>query len=193
MRRKKESVIGNLDGYETEVQSIQEKFEDLITNGLSDEFMEFYEKHRASDTKIDRYSFKVFGPTDSDKIFPMLKQFVINGEVKLILDQGRVDMSFFYDGTTDRVDDEFSYYRVYVYILKFCELSVNELIYLFNLSVAKPGAFFWLGMGRVKEFLNAAKTNKYLTEEDIQALVLWVEVNGGDIDEDYTAIFKKEK
>ena len=184
-------MIDSLDNFVQERKSIQEKFNKILENGLSDEFMEYYEVHlRDERYSIDQHSFEVNGSTDSSNITPRLRQVIQNGKISLILDEGRCDFKFFLKDTTIRVPDDRKwkwggYFYVYRYIAQFCELELDECIYLYEFSKLRKGAFFFYGITDDQQnnmpFL--LSQNKHVSELTLKGLKVYIELNDRDTKE----------
>ena len=62
--------------------------------------MQYYEKNLKDERyDIDQHAFLVEGATDSSQLIPPLMQYVKNGKVSLILDEGRCNFRFFLKDT----------------------------------------------------------------------------------------------
>jgi hypothetical protein len=183
--------------FENEKQSIQEKFNKILEEGFCDDFIQYYEKHFEDERyKIDYKNFEVMGVTDSTNITPALNQYVDNGKISLILGYGRIDFVFFLENTTKKVPSDRKwkwggYFYVYRYLLQFVSLTFEELLYLFEMSLDKKGAFFFLGMGGNKEFLEILNLNKNINIDVKESFTAYLMLNNFDINSAYK-VFKKE-
>jgi len=141
-----------LDKFIDERKSIQEKFEYVIKNGLCSEFITYYDAHLSDDPISTNFKIRVpsSGKTDSgDKPHLTFKLLIENGDVKILLNEDRLDIHFYKENTLERAvsgkHKYATYFRVYVYILKFCQLSFSDFVYLYRLSEVCKSAFYMLG------------------------------------------------
>jgi len=142
-------MLNQLDCFENQRDSIQEKFQEIIKYGLNEKFIAYYNEY----LKDVRYNidYNNFGISNNmESLNSSVNILSSNGVLLAKLNEERVDLEFYLDGTLERVPIDckykFSrYYRVYTYILKFCDLGDYEILYLYKLFKAKRGNFILLG------------------------------------------------